>query len=123
MTTNSETSSYLGDLISTPENISYTSKSIVRLRTSYWKDRKGAYTRKDLTVLSRKSVSPHIFKEELDATGARSTLDSIVNLYEVPDGIYEVVPVNFTRDWETGYVDGYDLKLIPYNEPSSSSPL
>jgi hypothetical protein len=32
--------------------------------------------------------------------------------------LYEVVITNVSTDWETGYVDGYDLKMVEYNENS-----
>lgn len=41
-------------------------------------------------------------------------MNSIINLDECGDGLYEVVVCNETHDWESGYVDGYDLKLIPF---------
>ena len=46
------------------------------------------------------------------------TLGMIVNFLDVVDGIYELVTINISRDWETGYVDDYDYKLIPYEDES-----
>lgn len=33
--------------------------------------------------------------------------------------LYEVVYTNISTDWETGYVDGYDLELREYEEDKS----
>ena len=39
----------------------------------------------------------------------------ILNLGEVEDGIYEVVVCNESHDYETGYVDDYDYRLVTAN--------
>ena len=33
---------------------------------------------------------------------------------DVEDGLYVLGVTNLTKDWETGYVDGYDFKLFPF---------
>jgi len=38
----------------------------------------------------------------------------IVNLHEVNDGLYVLQTCNETKDYETGVIDDYDLKLVPY---------
>jgi len=40
-----------------------------------------------------------------------------INISEIKDGeLYKIIPVNCSTDFETGYLDGYDLKLIEYIE-------
>ena len=39
-----------------------------------------------------------------------------INMHELADGIYIVVMTNISRDYESGMIDGYDLKLEPYEE-------
>ena len=46
--------------------------------------------------------------------------ESIINLYECDDGIYEVIMCNLSHDWETGYLDDWDLKLIPYKKEKTN---
>jgi len=87
---------------------------IVRVRSSYWHDNKGIYSKKEIKRLSRKSIGPDFLVEEASNVGASETFPLIINLHECEDGIYEVITVNITRDYETGYADGWDFKLIPY---------
>lgn len=32
------------------------------------------------------------------------------------EGLYEIVLCNPSRDWETGIIDDWELKLVPYKE-------
>lgn len=90
---------------------------VVRLITTYWHDCKGAYLRKNLNILKKKSSGYNILTEECDNIGAAEVLPEITNLYEVPDGVYEVVICNVSKDSVTGYVDDYyDYKLKEYKE-------
>lgn len=84
----------------------------VRLKTSYWSDSNGVYTKKSLTYLRRKSQGYNLLKEEVSAVGAEDAVKIIENLYDCEDGIYEVVVCNERRDWEAGYIDQYDFKLV-----------
>lgn len=89
-------------------------KVVVRIRTSYYSDRKGAYVRKDITYLKRKSEGFNFFEEDVKMVGAQDTISTIVNFNECDDGIYELITIKEHRDWETGIVDCYDLKLVLY---------
>ena len=92
---------------------------VVRVKTSYWHDKKGGHIKKDINYLKRKSRGFNILDEDMYAVGAEEVLSTIVNLYDVQDGIYELITFNETRDWETGYIDMYDMKLIPYVEKAT----
>lgn len=85
---------------------------IVRLSTSYWSDSKGIYTKKSITWLRRKSLGFSILEEDASAIGVDEVTQAIENLYDVCDGVYEVVTCNEHRDYETGYIDSYDYKLV-----------
>ena len=64
----------------------------------------------------RKScIGYNILSEYIYNSDAMSAIKRIVNLDKCSDGIYEVVTCNESRDLETGYVDGYDFRLIPFN--------
>ena len=89
---------------------------VVRVRTSYWHDKKGGHIRKDINYLKRKSRGYNVLDEDMYLGSADLVLPTIINLYDVEDGIYELITVNESRDWETGYIDSYDMKLIPYKE-------
>lgn len=88
-------------------------KCVIRLKTSCWSDNNGVYKKRSLTFLKRKSVGWNALQEDANAIGAEEAIAAIANLDNCADGVYEVIVCNLSRDWETGYVDGYDLKLIP----------
>jgi hypothetical protein len=92
-------------------------QTIVRLTTSYWANsRGGASFRKDITMMRRLSDKSPWMEEEITMGGVDSFFKSIINLDKCEDGLYKITTCNFSTDWETGYVDGYDLKLIPFVE-------
>ena len=86
----------------------------------------GCTRRKTLTFLRRQCEGFNILAEDADAIGAEEVLPRILNLGEVEDGIYEVVVCNESRDYETGYVDDYDYRLVTandqHNRPASAGP-
>lgn len=91
----------------------------VRLRTTYWHDRKGLYAKRSLTFLQRKCSGrgSDLLTEECDNVGAEDIGRCLGLISEsTPDGVYTVDACNFSRDWETGYIDGYDLELNPVKE-------
>lgn len=68
-----------------------------------------------LTPLSRKSKGFQLLDEEV-GNGGTEVIGNIVNLDSCADGVYIVTTCNESRDYETGYIDDYDLQLIPYTE-------
>jgi hypothetical protein len=90
-------------------------KTVVRVETTYWHDEKGAYFKKSLKFLKRKS---HGFNVLLDGcqNGGSDEVGRILNINDVKDGIYEVAVVNVSRDIESGYVDDWDLELVKFTE-------
>jgi len=87
---------------------------VVKITTTIWADRRGLHTKKSITFLRRKCTGFNVLEEDAGAIGAADAVNSILNLDECGDGIYEVIVCNETHDWESGHVDGYDLKLIPF---------
>ena len=87
---------------------------VVRLATSSWSDRRGLHTKRSLLWLRRLSTGFNVMEEEADCAGADLTVARILNLDDCADGIYRVVTCNERRDWETGYVDDYDYRLVPF---------
>lgn len=107
--------SLLDDLVLAEDN-TITPRCVVRLTTSAWSDKRGLHLKKSLTYLKRKSTGWNALADEADAAGDLNASDSIINLDECEDGVYEVVTCNHSHDWETGIIDGYDFKLIPFVE-------
>ena len=90
-------------------------RCVVRLRTTMWADKTGLHTKKSLTFLRRKSEGFNVLEEDASAAGVEEVLPRILNLDECPDGVYEVVVCNESRDYETGSVDDYDYRLVTAN--------
>lgn len=95
-----------------PENI-----CIVRVTTDYWSDSKGLYSKKSIKFLKRKCKGWNILQEDCSAIGADEVFLRIENLYDVEDGVYEVITTNAQRDWESGYIEDYDYCLVKYHKP------
>lgn len=95
------------------------SKCVVKLITSFYATKKGCFSTKSLHYAKRLSYGFNIIEEDLSNTSAKDVIQSFINLHECKDGFYEIVSVNHSYDYESGYCDGYDLKLIPYNKEKS----
>jgi hypothetical protein len=91
-------------------------RCIVRISTSSWKDKRGIHIRKDINYLRKLCIGYNLLEEDASSLYTNDIVDYIHNLYEVDDGVYQVVTCNESIDYETGYIDGYDYKLIPYKE-------
>lgn len=91
-----------------------TNLQVVRLSTSAWSDDRGVYLRKSLTTLKRKSSGYQILTEDVNNISPLEVIENIVNLNDCVDGIYKVEICNVSTDWETGYVESYDYKLVPF---------
>ena len=90
-------------------------RTVVRLATSYWGDRRGVHQRRSITYLRRLSRGEvHLVEEYADNAGAEDALRAFTNLHKCADGVYEVHMTNVLRDYETGYIDDYDLELVPF---------
>lgn len=90
---------------------------VVRVATSKWDDARGdLHFEKKISILKRKCTGFNILREDISQIGADGVLDRIENIDECQDGLYQVITCNETRDWEGGYIDDYDYRLIPYKE-------
>ena len=87
-------------------------KTVVSLKTELYQKGKSFVSAKVLTTLKRKSIGFDILNDAI--RGEIEDLGYIHNLYEVPDGEYELIYANQSEDWETGVMeyDGYDLKPL-----------
>ena len=99
------------------------SVDIVRLKTTAYKDKRGAIHRKTSIIpMRRLSVGYSLVDEDADQIGADEIFPRIENLNECKDGLYQVVMVNISRDWETGTIDDYDYRLVLPNTEASDVP-
>lgn len=90
-------------------------QTVVRVVTTAWLDKKGLHTKRSLNVLKRKSFGQNCLEEECSAIGAEEAIANVININEVEDGVYEVIVCNVSRDFESGCVDDWELKLVPFN--------
>ena len=102
-----------------PKSVQRKSICVVRLTTSSWSSKRGVFLQKSLSYLRRKCDGYNILEEDTTYVGAEEVAHKVVNLYDVEDGIYEVVTCNESRCWETNTIDDYDYKLIPYEEDNN----
>lgn len=92
---------------------------VIRLRTTTWADKRGLHIKKSLVFLRKQCAGFNILEEDAQAVGADYVLTRILNLAECGDGLYEVVACNESHDWETGYVDDYDYRLVPVTQANA----
>ena len=91
-----------------------TSTVVVRVTTSSWTSKGCVHQTRSIRFLKRKSEGFNFVEEDASTMGAEYVMDAITNLNTVEDGVYEVVMADIFTDHETGYVEDYTYKLIPY---------
>ena len=90
-------------------------RMVVRLRRSTWHDPDGVYQRIGLRYLKRHTEGFNVFDDECSNIGADDVLGKVINLNACDDGVYELVLCNAHRDYETGHVEDWDYRLVPFN--------
>lgn len=88
----------------------------VKLTTTTFRTKSGVTQQKSL-YFYKKPCSEHLegcFKDDVSNSYGLETL--VINLNEVKDGIYELLVVNISKDYETGWVDDWDWKLIEWKD-------
>lgn len=86
-------------------------EDIVSVRTSVYKTKRGLSVRRDVSVMRKFSGPRSLLFDDMSAGDASDTAERILNLHEVGDGLFRLVPVNVKLDWESGCIDNYDFKL------------
>ena len=70
---------------------------------------------KSLRVVKRLTTF-NIIAEEAQNVGMDEAMRNILNVFDVDNGLYEIVVTNQSYDIESGYLDDWSWKLIPYEE-------
>lgn len=91
---------------------------IVRIRTEYYSTKRGVAKTRKLETLKRKSSGFDFIEEDTAQVGADGVIETIINFDSVDDGIYEVIMINLCHDYETGMLEDWEYKLVPYEETS-----
>jgi hypothetical protein len=90
-------------------------KSVYRLRTTCWSDNKSLHVKRSLTLLRRLSTGGHDHLiEEVDQVGAYDAVEMITNLAECEDGVYVVDVVEKSYNYESGLIEDWAYRLVPY---------
>lgn len=95
--------------------------TVVRVKTEYYHSRNGIHQKRSITTLKRKSKGLDLLNEEVTQTGAEEAACNIENFNDVDDGVYRLGVSSYERDWETGVIDGWTLRLCPYKEENSDA--
>lgn len=86
--------------------------AIYRLTTEVYKSRDGFVFSKKIRKMKRLSKGYDALEEEWASIGC--DMEPIIGIESAVDGLYEIKMVNASVDYETGYVDSYDLQMFPY---------
>lgn len=89
-------------------------RCVLRLRTTTWGGSTGLHIKRSLTFLRRQCTGYNVLEEDASAVGVRQVIGNITNLAECEDGVYEAVVCDTHYDYETGYVDEWNYKLVPF---------
>lgn len=109
------------DLLSIHKSTKDVPREVVRITTTYWSDNRTLHCKKSITIQRRKSQGAELLLHDASMIGPDLVFANIVNLNECKDGLYVAVTCNEHRDWESGYIEDYDYKLIPYDPTQIAS--
>ena len=92
--------------------------TVVRLTTETYKRGSGYYFARRIQRIERLSTRGGfcLLAEEVSGIGVDGLFHSINNLDQCKDGIYVLAACNFSRDWESGHIDGYELELVKFEQ-------
>jgi len=95
---------------------------IVKLSTSYFKSKNGIHSQKTIRTLKRLSSGCYTpIEQECYEVGVQEKIEKIENFHDCDDGIYEVIYVNYYCDHESGCIEDWEYRLIPYKKDVDNS--
>lgn len=89
---------------------------VVRVSRSAWGDARAVHSKTSIRLMRSLCQPEWTFLDDGKNCGEEVVFERITNLHECRDGLYELVICNEERDWETGYVEDWDYKLIPISD-------
>lgn len=84
-------------------------RTVVRLKTSWWRSPRGMHQRRDITFLTRKCEGFSPLREDLDNVNPNEIL--IENLNDCQDGVYQVLLIPDRYDYMSGELDEWHYRL------------
>jgi len=94
---------------------SVNSRTIVRVKTSYWADEAGLQLRRTVRFQRRKCEGVNVLENDIYDIGACEAAMLISNLMTVDDGLYDVQMEITGRD-DSGLPDTWFYTLVPFQE-------
>lgn len=88
---------------------------VVKLETEAYKRGNKYFYGKSIRVIKSKTTFD-LLEEEVQNIGIVEGIENIINLHECDTGMYWLAACNISRDIESGYIDDWNLKLVPYKE-------
>ena len=95
---------------------------VLRLKTKLKAHKSGGLTiKRKLKSATKYWFGYSLLEYELDNTSPEEVVGRIINFMTCADGLYTMVP-SYERIYrETGHLDDYDLRLVPFTEEEKAS--
>jgi hypothetical protein len=95
---------------------------VLRLKTKLKAHKSGGLTiKRKLKSATKYWLGYSMLEDELDNTSPEEVVGRIINFMTCADGLYTMVPCHKEFDRETGYLEDYDLRLVPFTEEEESA--
>jgi hypothetical protein len=88
---------------------------VVRVGTEAFKRGDTYFYGRTIRVIKKKTDVDYLH-DDCQQVGTQEAIENILNIHTVEDGIHQLVMCNVSKDWETGYVDDFNFKLVPFEE-------
>jgi hypothetical protein len=87
----------------------------VRVGTEAFKRGDTYFYGRTIRVIKKKTEVDYLY-DDCQQVGTQEAIENILNINTVKDGLYQLVFCNVSKDCETGYIDDFNFKLVPYEE-------
>ena len=88
-------------------------QTVVRVKTSAWFDGNTLHSKRSVRILRRQTHGHCIIEEDIRCVGADEAYASIENISTVSDGVYRLLFVPGSTDWESGHLNDWTYRLVP----------
>lgn len=88
---------------------------VVRVGTESFKRGDTYFYGRTIRVIKKKTEVDYL-SDDCQQVGTQEAIENILNINTVEDGIYQLVFCNVSKDYETGYIDDFNFKLVSFEE-------
>lgn len=88
---------------------------VVRVGTEGFKRGDTYFYGRTIRVIKRKTEYD-LLHDYCQQVGIQEAIENILNINSVEDGLYQLLMCNISKDYETGYIDDFNFKLVKYEE-------